>query len=102
MQATARNGLLRALDRYIGNIAFGLDGTAIATTSPRGTTVEVAKAADMALTAQTSINAGCGIAPDRHGFTLTAGTGSSEFLTGTRHSLQARMRLKWDNYLVVV
>lgn len=93
---------LRALDGYIGSIAYAEDGASIAATSPRGNIVDEYDAKDMSLFRRSVITDVCGIASSTNGFAITTGTGAFGF-HGERHpTLKRKADLAWDNHLILV
>jgi len=92
----------RALDGYIGSVAFAADATTIAATSPRGSLLHLYGAAQGALDVEMDIEDVCGAAPLAAGFVVTSGTGSIARVAG-RESQQTRFaKYAWDNHLVAI
>ncbi|KIN72378.1 DUF1513 domain-containing protein [Sulfitobacter guttiformis] len=100
--ATLPDDLLRALDGYIGSIAFSQNGKTIAVTSPRGSILDIYDADRMALASRTAINDVCGIAPCLEGFALTTGTGALGVLDTTEPRFMPAAAHSWDNHLVMI
>ncbi|WP_366942633.1 DUF1513 domain-containing protein [uncultured Sulfitobacter sp.] len=94
--------MLRALDGYIGSIAYTQDGASIGVTSPRGNIVDRYDAATLALSSRSTIPDVCGIAPSAQGFAVTTGQGRLGFYKGTDPVLQRPAGHAWDNHLIVV
>ncbi len=100
--AALSEDLLRALNGYIGSIAYAQDGTSIGATSPRGNIIDTYRADDMSLSGRSTITDVCGIASSATGFALTTGTGTLGFY-GARHpTLRRPAHQVWDNHLIVV
>lgn len=101
-QATLSDAMLRSLNGYIGSIAFAQDGTAIATTSPRGSILDIYDAAEMSLVHRVPFADVCGVAPARQGFALTTGTGALGFHHDKHQTLKAQTSQNWDNHLILI
>jgi len=100
--AALSDDMLRALNGYIGSIAYALDGVSIAVTSPRGNIVDWYHANDMSLSARSTINDVCGIASSTKGFAITTGKGVLGFYRDGYPTLRKPADQAWDNHLVVV
>ncbi|MCL3883156.1 DUF1513 domain-containing protein [Marivita sp. GX14005] len=90
---------VRAMNGYVGSIAFSEDGTRIAATSPRGGQVQIFDARDGRFASAQSIADACGIARGGAGFTATSGTGAVARI-GSGPGAAAHDGLRWDNHLV--
>lgn len=102
LQDALSGDMLRALDGYIGSIAYSQDGATIAATSPRGSILDTYKAADMSLTVRTHVTDVCGIAPSPRGFAMTTGAGILGFYKYNQEIMKRPGSLAWDNHLVVI
>jgi len=101
-QATLSDAMLRSLNGYIGSIAFAQDGTAIATTSPRGNILDIYDASKMSLSSRVPLTDVCGVAPSKRGFAFTSGTGALGFHDGNNQNPRAKTSQHWDNHLIVI
>ncbi|WP_299560239.1 DUF1513 domain-containing protein [uncultured Sulfitobacter sp.] len=102
VHATIPDDMLRALDGYIGSIAYAQDGASIGVTSPRGNIVDRYHADDMSLTARSTITDVCGIAASAKSFAITTGWGALGFCNNSHPSMGKATDLAWDNHLIVV
>ena len=94
--------LLRALDGYIGSIAYSQDGATIAATSPRGSILDTYHSHDMSLDARVNLTDVCGVASSAQGFTLTTGHGDYGFYTGQQTNPLRHVSQAWDNHLIKI
>jgi len=102
IHAALSEDMLRALNGYIGSIAYAQDGTTIGATSPRGNIIDIYRADDMSLSARSTITDVCGIAPSARGFALTTGLGTRGFDGDGHPTLRKAVDQAWDNHLIVV
>lgn len=93
---------LRAMNGYVGSIAFSGDGTTLATTSPRGGVVQLTQPANTDTAHQIQITDVGGVAPTPTGFIVTNGTGLICQLHEGQVSHQQTYGLSFDNHLVPV
>lgn len=98
MQAPADQ--VRAMEGYIGSIAFAGDGQRICVTSPRGGVLQVYDAVEGHLEDAQTLSDVCGVAPLRADFVVTSGTGVVQRMS--RLSVPHAVPLMWDNHLVPV
>ncbi len=92
---------LRAMQGYIGSVAFATGQREVAVTSPRGGLVQMFDAAGGQYLRSDSIADACGVAPCRGGLLVTSGTGDLYRLGGDA-ARAAHPDLMWDNHLVVL
>ncbi|MEP1766226.1 MAG: DUF1513 domain-containing protein [Sulfitobacter sp.] len=92
----------RALDGYIGSVAFTADGARIAATSPRGNLLHLYGAAQGVLEAAVDIEDVCGAAPLEEGFVVTSGTGGIARIAGAQNQQSRFAKYAWDNHLVAI
>lgn len=90
---TLAPGIQRRLRQYVGSIKASPDGSRIALTSPRGGIWVEIVAGSRAVSATTSLNDVCGVAPLSGSFVATSGRGQI--------TVEAAMMsdLNWDNHL---
>ncbi|MGJ8598011.1 DUF1513 domain-containing protein [Sulfitobacter sp.] len=100
--ASLSEDMLRALDGYIGSIAYSQDGNSIAVTSPRGNILDIYNADDMSLANRSNVADVCGVATSAQGFALTTGTGVYGFQEGNEQTLRRSAPQAWDNHLIMV
>lgn len=93
---------VRAMNGYIGSIAFSKDAKTIAVTSPRGGLIQTYDAQRHVIVASSSITDVCGVAPHVHGYAVTSGTGKIGNLTGSQQNLKEIAAHKWDNHLILI
>lgn len=93
---------VRAMQGYIGSIAFAQDGALVAVTSPRGNRVQLFDATQAEHLKTLRMQDACGIAADRAGFIVTGGTGDVYDLRQNILRPSAVSSLHWDNHLVPV
>lgn len=92
----------RAMQGYIGSIAFSGDGRTIAATSPRGGQVQIFDVASRALRSSGSIADACGIAANGDGFITTSGTGIIGPLGRASEASMSHAPLMFDNHLIAL
>lgn len=92
---------LRAMQGYVGSVAFAAGQREVAATSPRGGLVQIFGVSDARHLASTDIPDACGVAPCRGGLLVTSGTGDLRRLGGTGDRA-AHPGLMWDNHLVAL
>ncbi|MEM9779784.1 MAG: DUF1513 domain-containing protein [Pseudomonadota bacterium] len=93
-------GAARAMQDYVGSIAFSADAGRIAVTSPRGGVIQIFDAPRGRFErAIPSVDA-CGIATEGAGFLATAGTGLVQQVGAQGLGRPLRTDLAWDNHLV--
>lgn len=98
---TAPQADLRAMQGYIGSVAFGSGQREVAVTSPRGGMVQVYETVNAQLISSSEIVDACGVAACRGGLLVASGTGDLWRLgAGARRERHAA--LMWDNHLVAV
>ncbi len=90
----ASETLYRGMSQYIGSVAVSLDGTRIATTSPRGGQVIIWDAITREPIETHAIPDVCGVAPKGEGFALSDGQGGVHSQTTMIDHVVA-----WDNHL---
>lgn len=93
---------VRALQGYVGSIAFGHDLSQIAITSPRGNVVQIYDTASATHLQTQHIQDACGVAAYGAGFMVTGGTGNISFIAGDNMAEPEHTTLRWDNHLVAV
>ncbi len=93
---------VRAMDGYIGSIAFAADGKTVAVTSPRGGLVQTYDTQSHTLNASKKITDVCGIATHALGYAVTSGTGMVGSLAGNQTSLTETPSYQWDNHLILI
>ncbi|PVA09731.1 DUF1513 domain-containing protein [Pelagivirga sediminicola] len=98
---TASEADLRAMQGYVGSVAFTAGQRDVAVTSPRGGLVQTYSVADARHTASTSIRDACGVAPCRGGLLVASGTGALQRI-GQEAARADHAALMWDNHLVAV
>lgn len=86
------------LRNYIGSLAASRDGSLIAVSSPEGNTILAIDAATASLVATTTLDDGCGIAPDGPGFLASSGQGDLVGMAGSSVPRQA-LGFGFDNHL---
>ena len=92
----------RAMENYVGSIAFSGDGTRIAATSPRGGLVQVFDAQIGRYLGSVRSRDVSGVGALGDGFAATSGTGLLMVIDGTVAVRTARHAVAWDNHLVPV
>ncbi|WP_415919454.1 DUF1513 domain-containing protein [Tateyamaria sp. SN6-1] len=87
---------VRAMQGYLGSIAFNSDTNQIATTSPRSGVVQVF-GPDGSIETSKMVDV-CGVAASANGFVLTSGTGivHASIIGDVRH------QMAWDNHLIEI
>ncbi|EPX80276.1 DUF1513 domain-containing protein [Litoreibacter arenae] len=90
----------RAMDGYIGSIAFAENGKAIAVTSPRGGRIQVFDPETLGLSYTKTSADVCGVAPSGRQFITTSGTGEIERLGQYADANPRHLPLMFDNHLV--
>lgn len=93
---------VRAMNGYVGSIAFSKDGRTIAATSPRGGRLHIYDTGSGHLDQVAHLDDVCGVAPRVDGFTVTSGTGALMSLHGPESSRSANTTLIWDNHLISI
>lgn len=91
---------LRAMQGYVGSIAFTADDTQVVVTSPRGGLVQRYGVQSAALKDSTSLIDASGVAPASTGVIVSTGTGQLVAVGGAEDGIRHRSGLKWDNHLV--
>lgn len=90
----------RALNGYVGSIAFSRDGAVVGFTAPRGGRAEFYDIG-AAVWGQSSLSDDvCGIAPGKHGHVVTTGLGASGH--AGEDPLRTAIAGFWDNHLVEI
>ncbi|MBU2983366.1 DUF1513 domain-containing protein [Lentibacter algarum] len=93
---------LRAMQGYVGSIAFTPDAKAIAVTSPRGGVVQLYDAKMQGQLETFAMPDVCGIAAVGETLTVSSGNGEMRHLLGSTRLLRRLTELRWDNHLVPV
>ncbi|WP_324752050.1 DUF1513 domain-containing protein [Roseovarius sp. Pro17] len=93
---------IRAMDGYIGSIAYSNDAGTIAVTSPRGGLLQLYDATRATLRETVDLPDVCGVAPCLDGFTITSGAGDIRNALAGRVGNRNVTTLMWDNHLVVI
>lgn len=93
---------MRAMNGYIGSIAYSKTGKMIAVTSPRGGLIQMYDAYEHTLKHVIEVTDVSGIAPHADGFAITAGTGQIGSVFGDLKVLRPMANHMWDNHLIVV
>ncbi len=91
-------GTLGTLRNYVGSLAASGDGSLIAVSSPEGSTILAIDAATSKLVAATTLDSGCGIAPDGAGFLASSGQGEIVGVAGSTVPRQS-LGFGFDNHL---
>ena len=91
-------GTLGGLKNYVGSLAASRDGRLIAVSSPEGNTIIAIDAATATLAATTTLDSGCGIAPDGAGFLASSGQGDLLGIAGSVAPHQL-VGFSFDNHL---
>lgn len=91
---------VRALNGYIGSIAYSRDGSSIAATSPRGGCLHLYDTQAARHSASIALRDVCGVAPNDQGFILTSGTGELRTLRDQRQLIRMAAAYTWDNHLI--
>lgn len=87
---------------YAGSIAFSLDDSQVAITSPRGGRAHVFDSRTGELLFETVLSDACGIAGRAEGFVLTSGNGDLCIYDGTGTKRVSQHQRGWDNHLIEV
>jgi uncharacterized protein len=98
----AQEDRARALDGYIGSIAYSRNGKKIAVTSPRGGVVHQYDAHNLTFDQMFELPDVCGVATQDRGFAITSGRGDIGSLGSAGAALAQSDALRWDNHLVEV
>jgi hypothetical protein len=98
MQVTSER--TRAMEGYVGSIAFSPDGTRIAATSPRGGLIQVYATQTLLLLDEINSTDVCGVTHLGEGFAATSGTGAIAPIGFSAHPRPAQYDLAWDNHLI--
>lgn len=93
---------VRAMNGYIGSIAFAKDAKTIAVTSPRGGLIQTFDTQRHTILTSTIITDVCGVAPHDLGYAVTSGTGQIGSLTGRHQNLKESAAYQWDNHLILI
>lgn len=93
---------IRAMDGYIGSIAFDESGAQIAATSPRGGILHVYDTATARWRETHPLEDVCGVAMAEHGFVVTSGTGELQHVDPARTGRSSHTGMMWDNHLVAL
>jgi uncharacterized protein len=93
---------LRAMQGYVGSIAFGRDDRTIAVTSPRGGIVQTYDAQTGGFRHAYASADASGVACDDGGFVVTSGLGVFQRISDHAEAVAANNRLIWDNHLVPI
>jgi len=91
---------LRAMQGYVGSIAFAADDRRIAVTSPRGGIVQTYDADTAALIDVQSVEDASGIVRGGAGFIVSSGLGQIRRLGDAGSPAAVPSRYAWDNHLV--
>ncbi|MGJ8617403.1 MAG: DUF1513 domain-containing protein [Sulfitobacter sp.] len=91
---------VRPLQGYIGSVAFGIDDTTVAATSPRGGVMQTFDLRSHQFIRAYSSQDASGIAANTAGFTVTSGLGILQRIGGAAPHAQIQHQLAWDNHLV--
>lgn len=97
---TADSPDLRAMQGYVGSIAFNADETQVIATSPRGGIVQHYDTQTKALAQTTHLTDASGVAATTTGVIVSTGTGQLVTLGDLRRATTQTPALKWDNHLV--
>ncbi|HEY9038411.1 MAG TPA: DUF1513 domain-containing protein [Roseovarius sp.] len=92
---------IRAMQGYVGSVAFAAGQREVAVTSPRGGLVQTYSAADAQHKSSTEIADACGVAACRGGLLVASGTGDLWRLGENARRAQ-HPALMWDNHLVAL
>ncbi len=93
---------VRAMNGYIGSIAFAKDAKTIAVTSPRGGLIQTFNTLSHTIVASSAITDVCGVAPHDRGYAITSGTGQIGNLIGRHQNLKKSAAYQWDNHLILI
>jgi hypothetical protein len=92
----------RAMQNYVGSVAFVSGQRRVAVTSPRGGVVQEFDVGTAAHVARSDINDACGVAPCRGGLLVASGTGDLWRVEGGKARRAGHAELMWDNHLVAI
>jgi hypothetical protein len=93
---------VRDMQGYIGSIAFGVDNTTIATTSPRGGMIHLFDEQSGKFFKSHKVTDASGVAPSETSFVITSGLGVIQNLDSPKKYHKVNPRFAWDNHLVSV
>ena len=93
---------VRDMQGYIGSIAFGVDNTTIATTSPRGGMIHLFDEQSGKFLKSHKVTDASGVAPSETSFVITSGLGVIQNLDSPKKYHKVNPRFAWDNHLVSV
>ncbi|MCX7566363.1 DUF1513 domain-containing protein [Sulfitobacter sp. F26169L] len=93
---------VRALNSYIGSIAYSDGGHIIAVTSPRGGVVQFYDAQTGRLISATQLTDVSGVFSLGPRFAVTSGTGEIHTASPVGNVFASRSDLRWDNHLVPI
>lgn len=99
--AAPRNQV-RAMQGYIGSIAFSADNKTLAVTSPRAGLVQEFNVSVDKLKAVHQIEDASGLAMCGDGFVVTSGLGTVQIIADLGNSRDFKAQYAWDNHLVAV
>ena len=102
--AQAPQDQLRAMQDYIGSIAYSADGATIAVTSPRGGLIQLYDVATLTLAEEIALADVCGVAEAEvdNAFTVTTGQGQVQRWLHKKHTAKSQPNLMWDNHLIKI
>lgn len=97
---TAPETDLRAMQSYVGSVAFSQNDANVIATSPRGGLVQRYDVQTGILKESTSLRDASGVAPAKKGVMVSTGTGQLVRLGAQTYRATQTATLKWDNHLV--
>ncbi|MFD0859840.1 DUF1513 domain-containing protein [Roseovarius aquimarinus] len=99
--AETPEGALRAMQGYVGSVAFAAGQREIAITSPRGGQVQIYDMRTAGFLRSEAVADACGVAPCPGGLIIASGTGDLRRI-GRMPDRAAHPGLMWDNHLVAL
>jgi hypothetical protein len=97
---TAPDNQLRAMQGYVGSIAFAAQDTHVIATSPRGGIVHRYDVQTGLLHDSVTLTDASGVAPAQDGVVISTGTGQLVHLSADTTQPTQTSALNWDNHLV--
>ena len=93
---------VRAMQGYVGSIAFTADGQTVAITSPRGGLLQMYDADTATLAQSMSLLDVCGVATHENALTVSSGTGELRQVQQGAQTLAMETAVQWDNHLIPI
>lgn len=90
----------RALQDYVGSVAFSADGETVAITSPRGGSIQLFNTGSGNFLREMSLTDVCGLASTNEGFLASSGSGTLARYSRQGAAIFQKAGWRWDNHLV--